>query len=215
MKSLLPYYASPTSGEAYRDRRLTTNCELWVEIFCVPTCFHMRIPKPCLKLTQHWRWNWLNIESQIDSTSKPGRILVPLVIKLFRSNCLNVFSLCVVLAYTRFSWSINFIILDRSFFNKLSATKGKLKNSCLPYESLIRNGYIYTVRIAFLSHMLVSPFIVLVTQRATGSLVYNIKLYEIIIILIMDGWPYLSLINLFDWGQLTHLSCRLVDSPVL
>ena len=44
------YYASPTSGEAYRDRRLTTNFELWVEIFCVPTCFHMRIPKPCLSV---------------------------------------------------------------------------------------------------------------------------------------------------------------------
>ena len=28
-------YASPTSGEAYRDQRLTTNFELWVEIFCV------------------------------------------------------------------------------------------------------------------------------------------------------------------------------------
>ena len=41
------YYASPSSGEAYRDRRLTTNFELWVEIFCVPTCFHVRIPKPC------------------------------------------------------------------------------------------------------------------------------------------------------------------------
>ena len=43
-------YASPSSGEAYRDRRLTTNFELWVEIFCVPTCFHMRIPKPCLSV---------------------------------------------------------------------------------------------------------------------------------------------------------------------
>ena len=40
----------PTSGEAYRDRRLTTYFELWVEIFCVPTCFHMRIPKPCLSV---------------------------------------------------------------------------------------------------------------------------------------------------------------------
>ena len=46
----LNYYASPTSGEAYRDRRLTTNFELWVEIFCVPTCFHVRIPKPCLSV---------------------------------------------------------------------------------------------------------------------------------------------------------------------
>ena len=44
------YYASPTSGEAYRDRRLTTNFELWVEFFCVPTCFHVRIPKPCLSV---------------------------------------------------------------------------------------------------------------------------------------------------------------------
>ena len=47
------YYASPTSGEAYRDRRLTTNFELWVEFFCVPTCFHMRIPKPCLSVCQY------------------------------------------------------------------------------------------------------------------------------------------------------------------
>ena len=44
------YYASPSSGEAYRDRRLTSNFELWVEIFCVPTCFHVRIPKPCLSV---------------------------------------------------------------------------------------------------------------------------------------------------------------------
>ena len=43
-------YASPSSGEAYRDRRLTTNFELWVEIFCVSTCFHVRIPKPCLSV---------------------------------------------------------------------------------------------------------------------------------------------------------------------
>ena len=33
-----------------RDRRLTTNFKLWVEIFCVPTCFHMRIPKQCLSV---------------------------------------------------------------------------------------------------------------------------------------------------------------------
>ena len=34
-----PDYASPTSGEAYRNRRLTTNFE---------PCLSMRIPKPCL-----------------------------------------------------------------------------------------------------------------------------------------------------------------------
>ena len=44
------YYASPSSGEAYRDRQLTTNFEFWVEIFCVPTCFHVKIPKPCLSV---------------------------------------------------------------------------------------------------------------------------------------------------------------------
>ena len=44
------YFASPSSGEAYRDRQLTSNFELWVEIFCVSTCFHMRIPKPCLSV---------------------------------------------------------------------------------------------------------------------------------------------------------------------
>ena len=48
--SHMDIYASPSSGEAYRDWRLTTNFELWVEIFCVPTCFHKRIPKPCLSV---------------------------------------------------------------------------------------------------------------------------------------------------------------------
>ena len=48
--TLFYHYASPTSWEAYRDRRLTTNFELWVEIFYVPTCFHVRIPKPCLSI---------------------------------------------------------------------------------------------------------------------------------------------------------------------
>ena len=31
-------------------RQSTPNFELWVEIFCVQTCFHMRIPKPCLSV---------------------------------------------------------------------------------------------------------------------------------------------------------------------
>ena len=44
------YYASPSSGEAYRDRRLTINFELRVEVFCMPTCFHVRIPKPFLSV---------------------------------------------------------------------------------------------------------------------------------------------------------------------
>ena len=43
------YYASLSSGEAYRDRQLTTNFELWV-FFFVLTCFHVRIPIPCLSV---------------------------------------------------------------------------------------------------------------------------------------------------------------------
>ena len=43
-------YASPSSVDAYCDRQLTPKFELWVEIFCLSTCFHMRIPKPCLSV---------------------------------------------------------------------------------------------------------------------------------------------------------------------
>ena len=47
---LITYYASPSSGDAYSDRQLTSNFEVGAEIFCVPTCFHMRIPKSCLSV---------------------------------------------------------------------------------------------------------------------------------------------------------------------
>ena len=43
-------YAPLSSWEAYRDPQLTTNFKLWVEMFCVPTCFHVRIPKLCLSV---------------------------------------------------------------------------------------------------------------------------------------------------------------------
>ena len=43
-------YASSSFRDAYSNRQLTPNLELWVEIFCVPTCFHMRIPKSCLSV---------------------------------------------------------------------------------------------------------------------------------------------------------------------
>ena len=47
---VLNFYPSPSSGEAYRDWRLSTNFDFWIKIFCVPTCFHVRIPKPCLSV---------------------------------------------------------------------------------------------------------------------------------------------------------------------
>ena len=75
-------YASPSSGEAYRDRRLTTNFELWVEIFCVPTCFHMRIPKPCLSVRPHpekrYHHSFVNISPTLvidTSMERSSRIL--------------------------------------------------------------------------------------------------------------------------------------------
>ena len=40
----------PSSGEAYNDRQLNPNFELWVEIFSVPTCFHVRIPISCMSV---------------------------------------------------------------------------------------------------------------------------------------------------------------------
>ena len=53
------YYSCPSFGEAYRDLQLTPNFELWVEIFCVLTCFHMRILKPCLSIPQEKKSPWL------------------------------------------------------------------------------------------------------------------------------------------------------------
>ena len=61
--------------------------------------------------------------------------------------------------YSKSHWSF--------FFNKLSATKGKLKNSCFLYESLVSEWlHIYNQNSIcnIFYHMLVSPFIVLVTQ---------------------------------------------------
>ena len=42
------FHASPSSGDAYSNRQLTPNYELWDKIFCVPTCFHVRISKSCV-----------------------------------------------------------------------------------------------------------------------------------------------------------------------
>ena len=81
-KNFASNYASPTSGEAYRDRRLTTNFELWVEIFCVSTCFHMRIPKPCPSVCPHpekrYHHNFVNISPTLvidTSMERSSRVL--------------------------------------------------------------------------------------------------------------------------------------------
>ena len=75
-------YASLISGEAYRNWRLTTNFELWVEIFCVPTCFHMRIPKPCLSVCPHpekrYQHSFVNISPTLvidTSMERSSRVL--------------------------------------------------------------------------------------------------------------------------------------------
>ena len=66
------FYASPTSGEAYRDRQLTTNFEFWVEFFCVPTCFHKRIPKPCLSVRPSVRLSvCLSVHLSVPREKKP------------------------------------------------------------------------------------------------------------------------------------------------
>ena len=44
------YYASLSSGDAYSDPQLTPNFSALGLNFCVPTCFHLRIPKSCLSV---------------------------------------------------------------------------------------------------------------------------------------------------------------------
>ena len=50
MQGLFSFTMHPVLREANKDRQLTTDFELLVEIFCEPTCFHMRISKPCLSV---------------------------------------------------------------------------------------------------------------------------------------------------------------------
>ena len=72
------YYASPTSGKEYRDRGLTTNFELWVLIFCVPTCFHMRIPKTvsiCPHPEKRNHHSFVNISPTLVIDASMGRSL--------------------------------------------------------------------------------------------------------------------------------------------
>ena len=47
------FYAFPSS-DAYSDRQVTPKFELWLEIFCVPTCFHVWIPKSYLSVRGPW-----------------------------------------------------------------------------------------------------------------------------------------------------------------
>ena len=49
--------------------------ELWVEIFCVPTCFHMRIPKQCLSVTREKKSPWLHqYQSYISNSYINGKV---------------------------------------------------------------------------------------------------------------------------------------------
>ena len=52
-------YASPSSWDAYSDWQLTRNFELWHEMFCVSTCFHMTILKLCLSVRTQTKENTL------------------------------------------------------------------------------------------------------------------------------------------------------------
>ena len=55
------YHASPSSEDAYRDRQLTINFELWVDIFCVATCFHVRIVSVCPYPKKRYHHSFVNI----------------------------------------------------------------------------------------------------------------------------------------------------------
>ena len=86
------YYASPSSGEAYRDRRLTTNFEFWVEIFAcrhvsmwgfqnrvclsVRLSVHLSVPRekksPYLRQYQSYISNWY-INGKAFTSSTPWK----------------------------------------------------------------------------------------------------------------------------------------------
>ena len=69
-------YASLSAWDAYCDRQLTPNFELWVEIFCVPTCcIQMRISKSvvCLYPEKRYRPSFVNVSpTSVFDTSMKG-----------------------------------------------------------------------------------------------------------------------------------------------
>ena len=70
-------YASSSPGDANYVRQLTSNFELWVEILCVPTCFHMSIPISCLSPGKEIAYNFVNISLVVIDTSmeRSSRVL--------------------------------------------------------------------------------------------------------------------------------------------
>ena len=82
-------YASPSSGEAYRDRQLTTNFEFWVEIYVCrlvsmwgfqnPVCPSVRIREkksPLFRQYQSYISNWYINGNVFTSTTtwKPKKL---------------------------------------------------------------------------------------------------------------------------------------------
>ena len=61
-------------GDAYRQ--LTLNFEFWVEFFCVPTCFHMRILKSCLSVPREKKLPYiLQYQSYISNWYINGKVV--------------------------------------------------------------------------------------------------------------------------------------------
>ena len=75
------FYASPSSREAYRDRRLTTNFELWVEIFLRADMFPYEDPKTvsvCPYPEKRSRHSFVNISPTLvidTSMERSSRVL--------------------------------------------------------------------------------------------------------------------------------------------
>ena len=79
------YYASPTSGEAYRNRRLTTNFEFWVEIFLCADIFPCEdsktvsvCPSVCPHPEERYHHSFVNISPTLiidTSMERSSRVL--------------------------------------------------------------------------------------------------------------------------------------------
>ena len=108
-----------------------------------------------VKLTQHWESNWLNIESLIGSTLR---------VKLTQHWELN---------WLKYSPVTHFSL---SNYNSASDSTFRVKMTHFFLGAMRKKESFWPKKLSHLSWIETKTFIVLVTQRVTGSLVLLLKL---------------------------------------
>ena len=158
------------SSYACRDRQLTTNFELWVEIFCVPTCFHVKIPKQCLSVCQYPEkrnhHSFVNISPTIVIDTSMER----------SSRVLHHGNPKIGFFFFRKSLKFEFWLTTKSW-NHLSFAN--------TYQSYISNWYIN-------GKVFMSSYYNIETQK----LEFFSKNFEIEFWLVLKSWNHLSFVNI-------------------